>query len=575
MLLCTVLLGGVLAGGVGMVLPASGKVPPMVGAWSLDDPPPLSVEALGDGPLPARELVALAGAASVEQVSDVRPLVGDPLLPVEVEGHSPLLPAGLGALIAQSLGVASLDEAVTMALDDALLAIRDPAGELPPGRAPSLRARVASGLVDELARRSPALVAGDATGPRERVLVAGRGRDAAWHLPEALAEAAEGQTYGAWLDLLQAELVARGQPVSRLDLDLPAGPVDVRALLVQTPAGVDPLAELGRLQAVHLLTRVGLLELVFAGHGRRVVDAVADADRFDAYRLGPLQAGDECQELTILRQRRGSVAVRYGICLGPGDPLVALSCSAAVGTLAGPQHGSATVAWFLESGHWPAFQRVEPTAFRLFPALQQRMLAAAGPEELGPAVAATVQQARAQVTTNPHVTGLARLGPDLWRLRVGGSGEPDVLVAGPGLMALPAQTDLRIGLATTAWRVVRAPAHPAGRPDLAEVIDLCPGVADCSAALADLARQVGGGSPAAAIAALSTSTEQPLVVQLDGRTVRLAAAPDHSNPWVRLAVLRGPAESTAEHHLRARRLASALSTRRVQGLHFAEPTRRL
>jgi len=533
------------------------RLPALGDSWLVEGAPPLDDAALAGDPLPPNTLRELAARTSTADLVELRPLAGQPLVSVDIAGEPTPLPAGLGPRIAAVLGTADAGTAFATALDTAATAIRDPRGELPEGLADAWRDRIAAGLRAELISWGPRLTAGTHLGHRDRVLIAGLGRDAAWHLPDALAPHAESQTYAAWLDALAAWYADHDIPAHRLDLGLPAGPVDVRRLLLEPTPDPDPLAAVGRLLAAQLLARADLVEVIFAGHGRLVADPNADADRFGPYTSVPLQAGDECQELAILRTQRGGPALRLGFCLGADAPLVALSCSAASDTRAGPQHGTATVGWFLDSGAWPSFDRIEPIGFRLFPLLQQRLLAASDPDDLGDAVKTTLQDARARATPSTALTGLSRLDDGAWRLRVGGSGVPDVILLDADVDRISPTLDRRIDRATASWRVVRAVPDHLGGPELVETIDVCGPHLECVPTLSQLDAFEGP---------LPTTAFHPLVVQLDGHTAHLAHAPDRDNPWVRLAIVQGDDEADAATLDRAERLASGLHSRRVQGL---------
>ncbi|RME29231.1 MAG: hypothetical protein D6798_00565 [Deltaproteobacteria bacterium] len=553
------LVAGLLAAARAAILTTSrapDRLPTLDDAWLVEDAPTLDEATLRGAPLPPDTLRALATRTSAADLVELRPLAGQPMVPVDVAGEPTPLPAGLLPRIAAGLGTHA-DSALDMALDTATTAIRDPRGELPEGLAEGWRARIAAGLRAELKTWGPSLAAGSRLGHRDRVLIAGLGRDAAWHLPRALAPHAEPQTYAAWLDALTAWYDDHDIPAHRLDLGLPVGPVDVRRLLLEPAPDPDPLAAVGRLLAVQLLARAGLVEVIFAGHGRRVTDPVADADRFGPYAPVPLQAGDECEELAILRRERGGPALRVGFCLGSDAPLVALSCSAAAATRAGPQHGTATVGWFLRSGTWPSFERIEPIGFRLFPLLQQRLLAAVAPDDLADAVRATLDDARERATPSTAITGLSRLDDGAWRLRVGGSGVPDVVIVDATVDTLSPTLDRRIGLATTSWRLVRAAPDHLGDPDLVEAIDLCGPHLDCTPMLSQL-DDIEGPLP--------TTAEHPLVVRLDGHAARLAHAADRDNAWVRLAIVQGDDEADDAFLDRTERLVGGLHTRRIQGL---------
>ena len=389
------------------------------------------------------DLQALAEQVSAADTPLPNPWTGRALVSQPVAGVGDLLlPAGLGEALSAHLdtnpvklamGALRLPES---SLDDAVLIEQ-------------IETRIAGGMQTELETLGALLASQPVLAPRPRVLVAGLGQA---RLGGALDPLEESAVYAAWIDALAIWFGERGVPAQVWTPGFSAGrwqPASEMARLAygaeQTwhPGWFDleghleavatgsapasgPLVDLGRLRALELLARADLVDVVFAGHGRVVRDPVADSERFAGYTTQPLEEGDACQELTVLRSRTDGARLRLGLCLGRGDPHLALSCSNAWEGRSAPQHNTAAVRHWLQRGAMPPFDLLEPAGFRLFAPLQTALREAEGPAAVRAAVGALLEGSTD--AEEPVITAVISLIDGAWLVRVGDAGSPDLLV---------------------------------------------------------------------------------------------------------------------------------------------------
>jgi len=514
------------------------------------------------------ELEALAARVSAADTPLPNPWAGRTLAPQRVEGVGEVvLPEGLAEALAPHLEGDPVERA--------LGALRLPESHVDdPVLIGLIEARVSRGMKTELEAWGALLAQQAALAPRPRVLLAGLGQA---RLGGALDPLEESEVYAAWIDALAAWFVARDMPAEVWTPGFSAGrwqPASemarlaygaeqtwhpswydleghLEAVAAGTAPDTGPLVDLGRLRAIELFARADLLDVVFAGHGRVVRDPVADAARFAGYTTRSLQEGDACQELTVLRSRTDGARLRLGICLGRGDPHLALSCSNAWEGRSAPQHNTAAVRHWLARGAMPPFDLLEPAGFRLFAPLQTALREAEGPAAVRAAVGGLLRaQAEAE---DPVITDVISLVDGAWLVRVGDAASPDLLIAGPELQTIDPRLDQRLEAASTAWsrvepRSVHAPAQ------VRERLRPCGDTVRCEETLDQLAGPV------------PTELADARALTLDGREVFVVADPDATQQWVRLAVLQGVEESDADWLSRAQRLRQAIRSRRVQGL---------
>ncbi|MFH1463389.1 MAG: hypothetical protein ABIO70_03285 [Pseudomonadota bacterium] len=441
--------------------------------------------------------------------------------------------------------------------------LRDPDGELSahPWLRGHLRAAVLQGATDELQGFAGPLAAAPPLGRRPLVVVRGQSRQvSAMVIGHDHAAEREAATFDAW-----AELVREALGAQRFDLGLRHGRHMVQrdpltgatrddpewvegwfdweawfeAMEQGRPAEDLPFYAQGRLLALSILNQAGLVEIVFLGHGIEVDPKAAADGRYQPFALGPVQAGDEHQEVLNLRAERRGFTLRYGLTLDARAPFWAASCSNRQGGETRPEQSTAAIAFLLANGWYPDATSLEPFVFGLYKQLQAGLLEAADAPAAGAVVRATALEQRARFEAPGDLRAILPLGDGLYLLRAGCSETPDLLLITDPAWRPDADDALRLALATSAWRhLVPIPASHAF--ETGNVWDPCADPGDCRDTLDELlpqARQVVANGPPPA----DRGARYRVGGLLRARWAR--PEPDASQRFLRLALVPTPSQA--------------------------------
>ena len=439
-------------------------------------------ERLGEGAL--ERLQDLAARRALDHTVAPNPLAGAQAGPVPLGA----LPAERGpnlppAMVARICAAAGVDDPVGLGMrmvQRAEQTMRDPEALLAssPWLLGHLREQVLLGATAQLEATAVQLAAAPPTGRRPTLVIRGQARQVStFVIGHEHASEREAATFDAWADLSEAALdaqrfelsVARGRyleaddPLSRsvgVERTWVEGWFDWEAWMQavedgQAPAE-RPFFELGRLQALQLMSEASLVELVFLGHGIEV-DRESHGDaRYQPFAMGPVGIGDEHQEVLSLRSKRQGFTLRYGLTLDARAPFWAASCSNRQGGETRPDQSTAAVAFLLANGHYPDAASLDPFVFGVYRALQAALLEAEGPEAAAEAVKAAVRSQATRLEAPGELRSVLTLGEDLWLLQAGGSETPDLLLIGDPAWRPTVEDALRITLATSSWKALES-----------------------------------------------------------------------------------------------------------------------
>ncbi len=562
-------------------------------------------ERLGDDALP--RLQTLNGQLRLTETFHLDLFAGAPLVAQRlVVGDQSLevrLPVGMLERLAATAGMEDGPALAALLLRRAQSAVRDPDDHL--GRGGALRGRlqrqVLQGAFAELERHGALLAAGSPIGQRRRVVIRGQARQvASYVIGQDRAGERERASFEAWAGLLLEAFAAWDLPVERFELGLDhggwvtrddpfsrkvglerewvEGQFDLPAWVAAVEKGEDPTErpfhELGRLQALQLLSEAGLVEVLFLGHGEEVGEEALEEGRYQPFRLGAVTRGDEYQELLMLRRERRGMTVRYGACLDARAPFWAASCSNRHGGETRPDQSTAAVAFVLQNGWYPDAASLDRFVFGCYRALQSVLLEAPDSVEAEQGVRRVIMEQRARFEAPGELRAVLGLQAGVYLLRAGGGEAPDLLLlTDPGWLP-DGDAALRLVLATSAWELL---GELAGSSDLEPVgsWDPCAGTQDCGprldAMLAQARRFADGGVPPddADARYLATSLWSRQHVRPD---------PDATNRFIRVALLRDEGQPLEAYLLEVDRirddlreaLAGVQGRRRIQGFVLTE-----
>ncbi len=590
LVLCAVVVGNFFILGWEPELPEPEPVRYQAQAWR--SPLPAALE-LTLGPGAEARLEDLAGRRSLAQTLQPNIHSGAGSSPTPLGSlppeEGPTLPAALVDRLCTAAGVEDPVALGMRIIQRAERCVRDPEDAM--GQHPWLRARLRDqalrGAAAELERWAARLVAAPSMGRRPVVVIRGQARQVStFVIGHEHAAEREAATFDAWADLAQEVLeaerfelsVARGRYLEATDAlsrsvgverSWVEGWFDWEAWMKALEHGVEPedrpFFELGRLQALQLLSEAGLVEIVFLGHGVEVDSEAWGDARYQPFAMGPVGMGDEHQEVLVLRSKRQGFSLRYGLTLDARAPFWAASCSNRQGGETRPDQSTAALAFLVANGHYPDAASLDPFVFGVYRQLQAALLEAEGPTDAAEAVKDAVREQAARLETPGELRAVLDLGGGLLLLRVGGSETPDLLLIPDATWRPTVDDALRITLATSSWRSLEPlPGSTELKP--AGAWDPCAQPAKCQAWLEELLPQAQrfatAGRPPA-----DDSTRYALRGLL-GRSFVLPD-PDASHRFIRLALLDASAQDAAtlqalEDALREA-FEAARARRRVQG----------
>ncbi len=546
---------------------------------------------LGDGAL--ARLQALAAQRALAETLAPNPLAGTLARPVTLGSlpaeQGPSLPE---AMLARLCAAAEVEDGQGLGMRlvqraEQSLRDQDDTTGTHPWLLPHLRVQVLLGAAAQLEASAARLMDAPPLGRRPVVVIRGQARQVStWVIGHEHAAEREAATFDAWADLSREALGAERfqlelAPGRYLEADDPLSrSVGVERIWVEGWFDWDawmqavergqapeerPFFELGRLQALQLLSEAGLVELVFLGHGIEV-DREAHGDaRYQPFAMGPVGIGDEHQEVLSLRAGRQGFTLRYGLTLDARAPFWAASCSNRQGGETRPDQSTAAIAFLLANGHYPDAASLDPFVFGVYRVLQAALLEAEGPEEAKEAVKAAVRGQAPRFEAPGELRGVLTLGDQLWLLQAGGSETPDLLLIGDPAWRPTVEDALRITLATSSWTALETlpgsdDLKPAGpwKP--------CTDPEDCrdslDAMLAPAQRFVAAGLPPA-----DGSTRYRVGGLVRKRWVQ--PDPDGTHRFLRLALLSEgepePATLLALEDALREAFTQARARRRIQG----------